>query len=94
MHADSSAAIGICKRTGIGKVRHLATGQLWVQERLRAGAFQLFKVLGQENLYSGPYFIPFIFMEYDSDSSHCPSAVDVLMSQGYSAFLTTKVRTE
>ena len=52
------------------------------------------QVLSQENLYSGPYFIPFIFMEYDSDSSHCGSAVDVLMSQGYSAFLTTKVKTE
>ena len=24
---DSSAAVGICNRTGIGKVRHLATGQ-------------------------------------------------------------------
>ena len=30
--ADSSAAIGICRRTGIGRVRHLAVGQLWVQE--------------------------------------------------------------
>ena len=30
LYADSSAAIGICRRTGIGKVRHLATGQLWV----------------------------------------------------------------
>ena len=26
--ADSSAAIGICRRTGIGKARHLAVGQL------------------------------------------------------------------
>ena len=49
VHADSSAAIGICMRTGIGKVRHLATGQLWVQERLRAGAFKLFKIPGQDN---------------------------------------------
>eukprot|EP00969_Alexandrium_andersonii_P144754 6401224-Alexandrium_andersonii.AAC.1 len=31
--ADSSAAIGICRRTGIGRVRHLAVAQLWVQER-------------------------------------------------------------
>ena len=28
--ADASAAIGICRRSGIGKVRHLAVGQLWV----------------------------------------------------------------
>ena len=35
--ADSSAAIGICRRTGIGEVRHLAVGQLWVQEQVRTG---------------------------------------------------------
>ena len=29
--ADSSAALGICRRTGIGRVRHLAVDQLWVQ---------------------------------------------------------------
>ena len=28
IYADSSAAIGICRRTGIGRVRHLAVGQL------------------------------------------------------------------
>eukprot|EP00969_Alexandrium_andersonii_P041948 1840225-Alexandrium_andersonii.AAC.1 len=27
--ADSSAAIGICRRTGTGRVRRLAVGQLW-----------------------------------------------------------------
>eukprot|EP00969_Alexandrium_andersonii_P083598 3687777-Alexandrium_andersonii.AAC.1 len=31
--AGSSAAIGICLRAGIGRVRHLAVGQLWVQDR-------------------------------------------------------------
>ena len=30
VHADSSSAIGICRRNGIGRVRHLAVGQLWV----------------------------------------------------------------
>ena len=49
LHADSSAAIGICKRTGIGKVRHLAVGQLWVQERVRTRDFRLYKVLGTAN---------------------------------------------
>ena len=49
LYADSSAAIGICRRSGIGRVRHLATGQLWVQERLRNGDFELFKILGTEN---------------------------------------------
>ena len=50
LHADSSAAIGICRRSGIGRVRHLAVGQLWVQEKLREGAFKLFKVAGSENV--------------------------------------------
>ena len=47
--ADSSAAIGICRRTGIGKVRHLAVGQLWVQERVRLGDFALVKHPGSAN---------------------------------------------
>ena len=47
--ADSSAAIGICRRTGIGRVRQLAVGQLWVQERVRAGDFALWKHPGAEN---------------------------------------------
>ena len=47
--ADSSAAIGICRRSGIGRVRHLAVGQLWVQQCLREGTFTLFKVLGSAN---------------------------------------------
>ena len=49
LYADSSAAIGICRRSGIGRVRHLAVGQLWVQERLRAGHFSFFKVCGAAN---------------------------------------------
>jgi hypothetical protein len=49
VHADSSAAIGICRRSGIGKVRHLAVAQLWVQDLVRSKACRLFKVLGTEN---------------------------------------------
>ncbi len=47
VHADSSAAIGICRRCGIGKVRHLAVAQLWVQDLVRSKACRLHKVLGQ-----------------------------------------------
>jgi len=46
---DSSAAIGICRRVGIGKVRHLAVGQLWVQGLVRSGELRLHKVLGTTN---------------------------------------------
>ena len=41
--------MGICNRIGIGKVRHLAVSQLWVQERLRDRTFALFKVRGDAN---------------------------------------------
>ena len=49
VRTDASAAFGICRRMGLGKVRHLAVGQLWVQERLRMGDFSLHKHPGQEN---------------------------------------------
>ena len=28
---DSRAAMGICQRTGLGKLRHIATQGLWIQ---------------------------------------------------------------
>ena len=47
--ADSSAAIGICRRAGIGRVRHLAVGQLWIQELVRDAVVDLYKVQGEQN---------------------------------------------
>ena len=49
VHTDSTSARGICNRRGLGKTRHIHTQFLWVQERLHAGDFQLFKVPGKEN---------------------------------------------
>ena len=43
IHSDASAAIGICRRRGLGKVRHIAVGDLWIQEKLRNKDFQLHK---------------------------------------------------
>ena len=34
---DATAAIGICRRRGLGKIRHLHVSDLWVQDRLRKG---------------------------------------------------------
>ena len=45
----SSAAIGICRPTGIGQLLHLAVAQLWVQDLVRAKECLLHKVLGTEN---------------------------------------------
>ena len=49
VHVDSSAAIGICKRTGVGKVRHLDTRLLWVQELVRDGTLEVVKIAGVIN---------------------------------------------
>ena len=46
---DSSAAIGIATRSGLGKLRHLETHTLWVQEKVRNGHIQVRKVRGEVN---------------------------------------------
>ena len=46
---DSSAALGIASRSGLGKLRHLETHTLWVQEKVRTGAISLRKVWGEVN---------------------------------------------
>ena len=50
VHSDSSAAIGICRRRGLGRVRHLAVADLWLQDRLGTKDFELCKVLGSHNV--------------------------------------------
>jgi len=46
---DSSAAIGICSRQGLGKLRHLDTHTLWVQQAVRSGKVDLRKIRGEQN---------------------------------------------
>ena len=46
---DSSAAMGICARQGLGQLRHIATHTLWVQEKVRTRAIELRKVRGEVN---------------------------------------------
>ena len=49
VHSDATAAIGICRRKGIGKIRHLATTDLWIQDKVRSKVIELRKVLGVDN---------------------------------------------
>jgi len=46
---DSSAAIGICSRQGLGKLRHLETHTLWIQQAVRCGRVDLRKIRGEVN---------------------------------------------
>ena len=50
LHTDSSAAVGIANRVGIGKIRHLAVHLLWLQEKIRSGDICIHKVDGSSNV--------------------------------------------
>ena len=47
---DSSAAIGITGRRGVGKVRHLDVAWLWVQEKAERGLIAYGKVPREDNV--------------------------------------------
>ena len=47
--SDATAAIGIARRKGLGKIRHLACTDLWVQDKIRSKQIVLQKVLGADN---------------------------------------------
>ena len=50
INTDASAAHGIAHRTGLGKVRHLETCQLWLQQKVANHEIRINKVNGKENL--------------------------------------------
>jgi hypothetical protein len=47
--ADASAALGIVSRKGIGKLRHLDTSMLWIQQKELRNAVEFLKVDGVVN---------------------------------------------
>jgi hypothetical protein len=49
VYCDSSAALGIAQRQGMGKLRHVRTQALWVQEVRSEGRLNYKKVLGSRN---------------------------------------------
>eukprot|EP00972_Heterocapsa_arctica_P021435 3155411-Heterocapsa_arctica.AAC.1 len=40
VHSDSSAARAIVAQRGVGRLKHLAVRELWLQDELRAGHLQ------------------------------------------------------
>ena len=46
---DSSAAVGICSRQGLGKLRHLGCTSLWIQQRILHGELEVRKIAGEFN---------------------------------------------
>ena len=50
LKTDASAAIGVCQRSGAGRVKHLSITQLWIQSLLAEGRVQLMKVPRESNM--------------------------------------------
>jgi len=80
IHSDSSAARGHVGRLGLGKMRHIQTRYLWVQERIRDGHFAVVCIKGKDNpadLLTKPLSSPErdkhlkrLGFEYGSPSAH------------------------
>ena len=49
VETDSTAAIGMCSRTGVGKTRHIQVRWLWIQDAIRDKVARLRKVKGTDN---------------------------------------------
>ena len=46
---DSTATLGICGRSGLGKLRHIDTRALWIQQRVKDSSVELRKAKGECN---------------------------------------------
>ena len=49
LKTDASAAMGIGLRRGLGKVRHVEVGQLWLQDMVHRGRIGIEKIDGKKN---------------------------------------------
>ena len=47
--SDATAALGMSRRLGVGKIRHLDTSLLWIQQRIREKDLLAEKILGADN---------------------------------------------
>lgn len=50
LRVDSSAAIGVVARRGLGRLRHVHAQELWVQQEVREGRLGLLKTPGPESI--------------------------------------------
>ena len=49
LRTDASAAQGSANRLGVGKIRHIETNQLWLQQKVREKEISIEKIPGKEN---------------------------------------------
>ena len=49
LYSDASAGRSLAFRNGLGKVRHIETKYLWVQDLIKEGRLKLLKIKGTDN---------------------------------------------
>ena len=47
LYTDSSAAMGMVARKGIGRVRHVEVGELWIQDAVKSKVLTVSKINGE-----------------------------------------------
>ncbi len=47
--SDSSAALGVARRVGAGRIKHMQIAMLWLQERVQKGEVEVRKIKGGEH---------------------------------------------
>jgi hypothetical protein len=50
LRVDARATIGMVHRQGLGKMRHIVVGHLWIQDAVKLGRIKVSKVLGADNI--------------------------------------------
>ena len=50
VHSNATAAIGIARHKGLGKICHLDVTDLWIQDKIRSKQIRLLKVLGADHV--------------------------------------------
>ena len=48
-YIDSSAALSLVHRQGLGKAKHIHVGHLWIQEAIQQGKLRVGKIWGTDN---------------------------------------------
>ena len=48
-YTDSSAAMGMVARKGMGRVRHVEVSELWIQDAVKSKMLTVNKVKGEDN---------------------------------------------
>ena len=67
LYIDSSAAMGMDARKGMGKVRHVEVSELWIQDAVRNKVLTVNKVKGDDN----PADILTKYIEQGKIHQHC-----------------------